>query len=98
MSGEGRHSNRTIPLQEAVDSAKVNRFGGHYLPGAEYSATRIAECVDSCKIFTSLHGREPTVKEFMKVAKIGGQDLVRKITHSAKYGVDLTHPKRGNGF
>ena len=72
MSGEGRHSNRTIPLQEAVDSAKVNRFAGYYLPGAEYSATRIAECVDSHKIFTSLHGREPTVKEFMKVAKIGG--------------------------
>ena len=83
-------------LQESIDSVQTNRFGGYYQSGTSYSPSRLAECVDSYHVFARSHGREPTVREFMETAKIGGKDLSCKIIHSIKYGIEMRYLERGH--
>ena len=83
-------------LQEHVNSVRTNRHGGYYQPGASYSPARIAECIDSYHFFACEHGRDPTVKEFMQVAKIGGKDIAYKIIHNIKLGTEVPQLERGH--
>ena len=85
-------------LQDSINSIRTNSYGRYYQPGTSYSAARIAECIDACYLFVHRHGREPTVKEFVEAAKIGGKKLSCKIIHRIKLGIEMPLLERGHRY
>ena len=83
-------------MQKAIDSTKVNRNGGYYTPGFGYYACRIAECIDTYHKMNETDGKAPTIRSFMRVAKIGSKDLAARIINSIKYNSQFKQDKAGH--
>ena len=82
-------------MNNDINNASINRFGGYCINGKSYSAIKIAECIDVYHLFTLENRKEPTVSEFMLITKIGKCKLTIKIIYKIKYGLDLSIKNQG---